>query len=239
MKRLNYIVLPISLACSFSLYSFATAKNLTSSNDLGVNDTTSKSDTINIKPADSSVNSSLSSKVTNISEASETSNVRDVYDRIVKFNGDTLYVKVLNSRDNQLSFHYPLNSVIEAIDKKKIKEVYYANGEEVVLQHTKADSSGAHDAASIINVDDWAQVTITNNSRFANNMISLGIIESEYIGEKFNTPAEVLEKNATIILQKKAARKKAVIVVLKNKNLNISYGELPSMQMRGEAFGFE
>lgn len=166
----------------------------------------------------------------------DTLRIADDFDRLVKTNGEQLIISIKSENAKEVSFIYPLNTVVNFIPLAQVKEIKYKDGTSKVV-----------DLASETNLkvvkitgnpeDDWKLVKITYEPSDVEGLPELGPIDAKAEAKKMNTSTEVLERNAIIYLKKRAARMGAQKVLVTSNEIVSEYGELPSVTIKGVAYG--
>jgi len=158
------------------------------------------------------------------------------YAKISRVDGVELTVLVLNTNLFEVRYVYPLNTEEHVLSKADIKEIAWPGGKkEKFGKKIQVDSS----RVLVLNEKDWELVTITENKEEILDLKEKGEIEATFESGKLKIEAEFLEKNASIILRKKAARINAHKILIKSKEIKAGYGELPTIEMRAIAYGYE
>jgi hypothetical protein len=83
----------------------------------------------------------------------------------------------------------------------------------------------------------WRIVVLTENEEDIVGLKEIGPINAKSEGKSLKTSMELLEKNVRVNLQKKAIRMNATRVLVKEKNIEQSYGEIPFVEYKGMAYG--
>jgi hypothetical protein len=157
------------------------------------------------------------------------------YDHLIKTNGDLLVVTIKSENAKEIGFLYPLNMVLNFVPLAQVKEIQYKNGTVKVIDTATPTNLKVLKAENP--EEDWKFVKITYNKKDVEGLPDLGPIDSKAEGKKLNTSTDLLERNAILYLQKKAARMGASKVLITNKDIQSAYGELPVVVLTGTAYG--
>jgi hypothetical protein len=166
------------------------------------------------------------------------------YDKILTYSHQVLIGKIQNITPNFVLFLYPFNTELQSLNRNEISQIQYADGAiDIFLPLTDKGgfSKEVVDTARIIirSRRDWENVTLTNRSEDITGMIEKGKVIASYQADYVNAENEYLEKNAQIILRKKAANLNAPFVLLTNKNFHKAYGDPPSIELEGILYNYE
>lgn len=153
------------------------------------------------------------------------------FDKIRLENGDSLIVEIIAETQTEVAFKYPLNTVINKVLYTKIKEISYKDGRIKTIQNQNTATVGAEPDNL------WRIVQITFDENDVSGLNEIGPVEFKAEGKNLRTSIDLLEKNARIAVQKKAVRMNATKVLIKTKNVVQTYGELPSVELKGTAYG--
>jgi hypothetical protein len=166
------------------------------------------------------------------------------FDKILTYSHDVYIAKINNITPNFVLFLYPFNTELQSLSRNDISQIQYADGTiDIFLPLT--DKSGFDkevvDTSRIIirSRRDWEKVTLTEKSEDISGMIEIGKVIANYQADYVNVENEYLEKNAQIILRKKAANLNAPYVLLINKNFHKAYGDPPSIELEGILYNYE
>jgi hypothetical protein len=178
------------------------------------------------------------------SQANFDSRIVKEYDKILTYSHKVYIVKVQNITPSLVLFLYPCNTDLNSINRNEISQIQYADGSiDIFLPLTDKSefSNEVVDTARIIirNRRDWEKVTLTDKSEDISGMIEMGKISANFQADFVNAQNDYLEKNAVIILRKKAANLNAPVVLLVNKNFHKAYGDPPSVELEGILYSYE
>lgn len=179
---------------------------------------------------------SIVSKNINATPNSSISETRsNDFDRIVRYNNDILVVSIKTEISKSVQFIYPLNDVVNYLPYSQIREIRYRNGTiknfEVSVKKVAKDSTG--------NENSWKNVIVVYEKNDVEGMKELGQVDSHLEADKINTSNELLEKNATFFIRKKAAKLGAKKVLIISTKFDSAYGDAPVVLIKGIAYGNE
>lgn len=158
-------------------------------------------------------------------------------DKIIKKNGDSILCKILNKNLFEIEYVKDADKKHYKISSSVVKEIYYANGKYDLVDNNpekkKKDWALTH-------VDpDWNKIIITYEASDVAGLVEKEPIDAFFESTKMTADNEFLEKNAYSILKKKASSMKATTVLIIEKNINRTYGELPNITVKAVAYGKE
>ena len=156
------------------------------------------------------------------------------FDKIKLESGDSLIVHIIAETQTEVAFKYPLNTMINKMLYTKIKEINYNDGK-IRSFRNQAPVTGV--GAEPDNL--WRIVVVTFDESEVTGLKEIGPISAKAEGKSIKTSIDLLEKNTRLSLQKKAVRMNATKVLVKTKNIQQAYGELPIVEMEGIAYGVE
>jgi hypothetical protein len=157
--------------------------------------------------------------------------VMSLFDKIRLQSGDSLIVEIIAETQTEVAFKYPLNTMINKVLYTKVKDISYKDGRvrSIVNQNTVSVGTEPDNL--------WRIVQLTSEEGDVAGLNEIGPVEAKAEGKNLRTSIDLLEKNARIALQKKAVRMNATKVLIKTKNVVQTYGELPSVELKGVAYG--
>jgi hypothetical protein len=159
------------------------------------------------------------------------------FDKIFTVRGETLVAKVKTTNVYELIYTWPLNTIEQKMPRAEILEVVYADGRKESFRPKPGQSvEESKDWAVVITEKDWERVMTAYNDSDITGLAELGKVTARYDASKINATTEYLEKNALIILKKRAARLGSNIVFVTDKKEYRAYGELPSIEITGTAY---
>lgn len=166
------------------------------------------------------------------------------YDKILTYSHQVYIVKIQNITPSLILYLYPFNTDLHSLNRNEISQIQYADGTiDIFLPLT--DKKGFDyeivDTARIIirSKHDWEKVALTEEPEDIAGMVEKGKITALYQADYVNAGNEYLEKNARIILRKKAANLNTPVVFLIHKNYHKAYGDLPSIELEGIMYNYE
>jgi hypothetical protein len=169
--------------------------------------------------------------------AEKTGNVyNDGYARISKKNGDILVATVKSKNLYEVQVIYPLNTVIEKLNTADLNEINYPDGK-IDVVNNKPEKVDNHEWAVVTSEKDWEKVEVTEDDSKVTSLVEKGKVDAKYTGSQTATN-QSLEKSGLIIARKRAARLKASVLVISEKQISRQYGELPMIHIIATAYGF-
>ncbi|NJK93516.1 MAG: hypothetical protein HC830_03160 [Bacteroidetes bacterium] len=154
------------------------------------------------------------------------------FDKIRLDTGDSLIVTILAETQTEVAFRYPLNTMINKMPFSKIREIAYKDGKIKAIVNQNPASGVGTEPNNL-----WRIVVVTYDENDVAGMKEIGPISAKAEGKTLKTKIEILEKNATLNIQKRAVRMNATKVLIKNKNIEQEYGEIPLVELEGIAYG--
>lgn len=154
------------------------------------------------------------------------------FDKIKLESGDSLIVNIIAETQTEVAFKYPLNTMINKMLYTRIKEINYKDGKVKAFRNMAPVTGVGAEPDNL-----WRIVVITNDENEVAGLNEIGPISAKAEGKTLKTSIELLEKNAKVNLQKKAVRMNATMVLVKKKNIEQSYGEIPMVELEGIAYG--
>lgn len=180
--------------------------------------------------------------VTNIKEYAHNNDTvyRSNFDQIITIDNKVIIAQVTNIGLNQVYYRYPLNTIQNTISREMINCIIHKNGRKEIftlIEKEEAQKKNADESFIITREKKlWEEVDTTHNADKIQGMNKLENISAKYESSRMRANAEYLEKNALIILRKKAANIGADLVLITNKQIHTAYGDLPSVEMEGVAY---
>ncbi len=154
------------------------------------------------------------------------------YDKIKLESGDSLIVTILAETQTEVAFQYPFNTIINKLIFGKIKEIIYKDGRVRGIRNQYPATGVGAEPDNL-----WRIVVITDKEEDIAGLKEIGPIDARSEGKSFKTSIELLDKNVRVTLQKKAVKMNATKVLVKEKNVEQAYGELPFVEYEGVAYG--
>lgn len=162
------------------------------------------------------------------------------FDRIITIDNKLIIANILKVGSGDISFIYPLNTVQNEISRDLVNYVIYEDGKKEIF--TRIEEKEIHDGEtnkSFLIVKEkkaWEEVSATYDKEETAGMTEIEEVVVEFQSNKMRATSDYLEKNALIILRKKAANVGGELVLITNKQINKAYGDLPSIEMEGIAY---
>lgn len=154
------------------------------------------------------------------------------FDKIMLDSGDSLFVNIVAETETEIAYKYPFNTMINKTSNSKIKEILYKDGKIKSMQNVGIVPGVGADPDNL-----WRIVAITYDENDVAGLKEIGPISAKAEGRSLKTSIELLEKNVTVNLKKSALRMNATKVLVKKKNIEQSYGEIPLVELEGTAYG--
>jgi hypothetical protein len=157
------------------------------------------------------------------------------YDKIIKKDGTVIRCVINEKNLYEVSYINPQTNKMTTISANSVKEIHYATGKTELVDNNP--EKAPKDWVVTPGDKDWIKVKITYQQADVESLAEKGPIDAIYESKKMDMTPEAMEKNAHVILKKKAANIGATIVYISSKHINKTYGELPSIEMNGVAYG--
>lgn len=157
-------------------------------------------------------------------------------DKIVKLNNETLSVHVVTVGEQNISFTYPNETVVNTLSKNQIKEIDFASGRVQAIT----------ERVTITGEQDWEKVLITTLESDVSGLVRKGELRAKATGGSTFSNQANIDARATEKLKKQAAKIGAHIVLIQSQNTQrASFGNVgqmgqgPSSLKQGVAYGYE
>lgn len=160
------------------------------------------------------------------------------YDTIVKKTGGKMKVKITGKNVHEVTFFMPGEKKEKRLSTGFIKELHYADGRVDLIDNTP-EKITAKDAILLIPESEWKKVEVAKSEIEVKDLVEKEVIEAEAEGKKYTTADSFLERNAIVILRKKAVNLKATKILVIDKIVTREYGELPKMRVIAKAYAKE
>ncbi len=147
-------------------------------------------------------------------------------DTIVHIAGPKMIVNVSHISASKIFYTYPDKDNIFEIDRKQVQKVVFRSGRVEVFNRP---------AFQVIQEDDWRSVFITKNAGEVEGLYLRGQVEVQAAAAR-NRKETI--RNAEIRLKKQAAAMGANIIYLTNTEFKGGYGDVPSVILKGMAYGY-
>lgn len=169
---------------------------------------------------------------TSVSEKKEKQEEKQepVTDVIYQHDGTKMNVHVKKIYLNDIYYSLPGETKVNKMDQRLVHKIEYKTGKVEVLNETPPDMR---------ETGDYRKVKVTDDPDEVEGLIEVARIEAKAEGSDrgYSTPKS-LERTATIILRRKAALVNATIVLITDKNVNVAFGEIPSVTLYGTAYSY-
>lgn len=149
-------------------------------------------------------------------------------DTIYKLGRRKLVVKVKNISSSTVRYLDPETDEIVTLERKQIQKIIFSNGRKEVFNKP---------VMMMVEEGDWKTVIITDRKNDVEGLYELGAVDAKSSAGSRN--AKSAKKSATIRLQKKAANLGAMIVLITKEESVGGFGEPPTYEMSGIAYGYE
>lgn len=154
------------------------------------------------------------------------------FDKVKLESGDSLIVNIIAETETEIAFKYPMNTMINKTPLVKIKEIIYKDGKVRSIENRPIITGVGAEQDNL-----WRIVDVTYDESEVAGLREIGPISARAEGKSLKTSIELLEKNVTVNLKKSALRMNATKVLVKKKNVEQSYGEIPLVELEGIAYG--
>ena len=152
-------------------------------------------------------------------------------DVIVLHEGTRYYVDVKKIYKNLLYYSFPDQTKVYKIDRRTVHKVLYKSGIIDVLSEKQRE---------VEEISDWKKIKITEDKDDVEDMVEVIALEAISEGkEGGNATPKSLERNARIILRRKAALENADIVLITGKQTQVAFGEPPSLTLKAIAYKYK
>ena len=159
-------------------------------------------------------------------------------DTITKKSGFAILGKVLEKNLFEIKYIKKGEKLERKISTRELKSVHYANGKFELIDNTPEKTVKKDWVTATAEVE-WKRIKCVYKEVEVAGMIDKGIVEADYEAKKIIMGNDLLERNAIIILQKKAYTLKANFILITKKDIKREYGEIPSISMSARAYSKE
>jgi hypothetical protein len=159
-------------------------------------------------------------------------------DTIVKKTGGKMKVRITGKNVHEVTFIIPGEKKEKKLSTGYIKELRYADGRVDLIDNTP-EKITAKDVNLMIPESEWKKVEVAKSEIEVKDLVEKEVIEAEAEGKKYTTTDSFLEKNAIVILRKKAVNLKATKILVIDKIVTREYGEYPKMKVIAKAYAKE
>lgn len=149
-------------------------------------------------------------------------------DTIYKLGQKKLVVKVKNVSSASVRYTEPGSDETITLERKQIQKVIFSNGRKEVFNKP---------VMMMVEEGDWKTVIITDRKNDVEGLYELGSVEAQ--SSAGSRSAKSAKKSAMIRLQKKTARLGGMIVLVTKEESIGGFGEPPTYEVKGVAYGFE
>ena len=149
-------------------------------------------------------------------------------DTIYKLGRKKLIVDVKNISSSTVRYSEPGSDEIITLERKQIQKIIFSNGRKEVFNKP---------VMMMVEEGDWKTVIITDRKNDIEGLYELGKVEAK--SSAGSRSAKSAKKSATIRLQKKAANLGGMIVLVTKEESVGGFGEPPTYEVSGIAYGFE
>jgi hypothetical protein len=165
------------------------------------------------------------------------------YDKIVTFKREVYVGKVYNITFSDVRYSIPGEQELTTLAKSLVSQILYADGRRdvfIALEGRSVKQKELVDTSRIIvkNQKDWLKVLVTEDPGAVENLKPYGKLKTRYEADIGNASNDDLMKQAGIVLKKRAAMLKAHCVFIETKFFTNSFGDLPSVEVTGIAYGY-
>lgn len=149
-------------------------------------------------------------------------------DTIYMLGRKKLIVDVKNISSASVRYSEPGSDETITVERKQIQKVVFSNGRKEVFNKP---------VMMMVEEGDWKTVIITDRKNDVEGLYELGNVEAS--SSKGSRSAKSAKKSAMIRLQKKAARLGGMIVLVTKEESIGGFGEPPTYEVKGIAYGFD
>lgn len=149
-------------------------------------------------------------------------------DTIYKLGRRKLVVEVKNISSSSVRYKDPETGESKTLQRKQIQKIIFSNGRKEVFNKP---------VMMEVAEGDWKTVIITDRKNDVQGLYELGNVEAK--SSAGSRSAKSAKKSASIRLQKKTALLGGMIVLVTKEQSVGGFGEPPTYEMKGIAYGFE
>lgn len=154
--------------------------------------------------------------------------VNEKLDTIYMLGRRKLVVEVKNISASTVRYTEPGSDETITIERKQIQKIIFSNGRIEVFNKP---------VMMMVEEGNWKTVIITDRKNDVQGLYELGKVDAR--SSAGSRSAKAAKKSATIRLQKKAANLGASIVLVTKEETIGGFGEPPTYEVEGIAYGFE
>lgn len=149
-------------------------------------------------------------------------------DTILMLSRKKLVVQIKNVSSATVRYFDPKNQGSFTIERKQIQQIVFSSGRKEIFNKP---------AFSMVAEGDWKTIIVTDNESDVSGLYELGpVIGRSSAG---STDAKSAKRSAIIRLQKKAALLGAAMVLVTKEEPIGGFGEAPTFNVEGIAYGYE
>lgn len=147
-------------------------------------------------------------------------------------------MRVKSIDEKFVKYNYPLNSQLEKISKDDVSQIYYSDGTRDIYSLPVTLTEQAESSGIIAKKEkDWTSIAVIENEEEIDASYQfIQNIQSNYEADKINANTKFLEKNATIILKRRAASLGGSAIIITDKEVIRAYGELPRIILSASVY---
>ena len=162
----------------------------------------------------------------------------DKYDKLYTRDLELLIVRVKGIDEKYVKFNYPLNTKLERISKDEVSQIFYSDGKRDIYFLPDTLTEEAESSGLLVKEEkDWTTIeVIENEEEIDASYMFIEKIQSFYEADRINANTKFLEKNAIIILKRRAASLGGSTIVLTDKDVSRAYGELPKIRLTAKVY---
>lgn len=165
---------------------------------------------------------------------------RSDFDQIVTIDNKVIIARITRIGPGEVNFVYPFNTEANSISRDIINCIIHETGRKEIFNLVDQEDLKRGDFQENFVVEKkkkvWEEVDTTYHEEKTSGMVEIDRFVVQYESSKMRATVEFLEKNALIILRKKAAHAGAELVLITYKKVHTAYGDLPSIEMEGIAY---
>ena len=139
-----------------------------------------------------------------------------------------LIVEVRNISSSTVRYSEPGSDETITLERKQIQKIIFSNGRLEVFNKP---------VMMMVEEGDWKTVIVTDRENDVNGLYELGKVEAK--SSAGSRSAKSAKKSARIRLQKKAANLGGMIVLITREESVGGFGEPPTYEVEGIAYGYE
>ena len=147
-------------------------------------------------------------------------------DTLIYLGGRSVPANITNITSSKIFYANPENDEIIEADRKQVERIIYRSGRIEVLNRPVFE---------MVDEDDWRHVFLTEDPGDVETLYERGPVE---VTAAASRNRRLTVRNAEIRLKKQAAGLKANMILVTNTEFRGGYGDIPSITMKGIAYGF-